>query len=502
MTKVKEGKGTIGIHSSRHATAGEAATLPLLSLVAALLLLAVHRQQAADSSDWLSFFHHGLELALAAAPLIMAHLLASKMPRPATLAIWAAVVALYPFAATALAELGPLDAIEWFVIAVTSATALFLEQRSPANMLSSLRRLPLTLDGVVLALLALWALAASSLFIATPDPVEHQPLTVWFDGQRIIDHPLLFVSYVTQFSIAAGMVFGFYWLCRHVLIRRVLRHRGWISFFAGSLVLWLLYTPIACSIVLLLPLNTADWSLIPSETANPFLPANYRFATMAWVVICPIVLASERLLARANAADIRHSQAKAELQLLQQQVNPHFLFNTLNTLYALCLSGKNAASAQAIVKLSDLLRYSTYAVEGDWVPLENEISHLRNYLDLQLLRFAGHCRVEEQFPAETEGACVPPQMLIMLVENMFKHGVEPSRQPVTLHLALSIVSGTMEFWCVNSPHDDSAVPAAPGLGLANLRRRLELLCGDDFVLESGPASGGWTARLVLDVRPC
>lgn len=481
--------------------ARRAAPLSLLPLVAALLVLAVQRQQASDSSDWAAFAGNLVSLALAAAPLILAHLLVSRTPGRSTLIGWSIVFGLYPFAAALLGWTSLLSTGEWLVVAASSAASLFLEQRSPTNMLASLRRLPLTLDGVALALVALWALAASSLFIATPDPVANQPLKVWFDGQRIIDHPLLFASYLAQFSTVAALVFGYYWTCRHLLVRRLLRQRGWISFFAGSAIVWLLYTPLACSLVLLLPLNTADWSLIPSEVPNPFLPANYRFAVMVWVVICPIVLASERLLALANAADIRHAQARAELQLLQQQVNPHFLFNTLNTLYALCLSD-NGASAEAVVKLSDLLRYSIYEISDDWVPLDGEIAHLRNYLDLQLLRFSSHCRLEAHWPEGTGGRCVPPQLMIMLLENAFKHGVERSSRPVTIRLDLTIEGDRMTFRCINSVDEGGGDPAEPGLGLTNLRRRLELLCGEDFLLESGPTPGGWAATMSLELRPC
>ena len=486
---------------ARRSTVDGTSPSAILPLVAALLLLGVGRQQSSELSQFAALLQHLAALTAAAAPLILAHVIGSKAPQRGAVLTWAATFTVYPFAAHLLNSPHLLSTIEWIVVGIASATSLFLEQRSRTNILASLRRLPLTLDGVALVLWALWTIAASSLFIATPDPVENQPLDVWFDGQRIVDHPLLFASYLGQFALAAGMVFGFYWLCRHLLVRRVLAERGWISFFAGSLILWLLYTPIACSIVLLMPLNTADWSLIPSETANPFLPANYRFAAMVWVVVCPIVLASERLLALVDAADTRHARVRAELQLLQQQVNPHFLFNTLNTLYALCLSD-NAASAQAIVKLSDLLRYSIYEAESDWVPLEGEIAHLRNYLELQLLRFNGNCRIEGRFPESLDGACVPPQMLIMLVENMFKHGVERSLEPVNISLDLSIVEGRMQFCCVNSPHDPATAPVSPGLGLINLRRRLELLCNDDFDLDSGPTPGSWTARLALKVRTC
>lgn len=473
----------------------------LMPLVAAILLIAIHRQQMTGAADWGSFLVQFAAAVLASFPLMVVHGAALKLERQAALASWVIVFGLYPLLEGQFGWNFLLRQQEWLILAVLSGLSLLFEQQDRANMLAWLRHVPVTFDGSIIALLALWVLAASSVFIATPDPVNNQPLSIWFDGARIAGHPWLFASYILQFSIMAALIYGYYWLCRHLLVRRALRERGWVSFFASSLGLWLIYTPLACSIVLLMPLNTIDWALIPSETPNPFHPDNFRFSAALWVLICPIVLASERLLALANAAMSHHEQVRAELQMLQQQINPHFLFNTLNTLYSLCLKD-NASSAQAIVKLSDLLRYSVYDARDDWVPLDGEVDHLRNYLDLQLLRFGAHCRVDARWPDGAGQYQVPPQLLIVLVENTFKHGVERSDQPCTVTLHLTIADGRMDFRCTNSPLPDIVPSSVPGLGLANLRRRLELICEDDFRLESMPKSDAWLAQLELGLRRC
>lgn len=479
----------------------QATCLQLLPVLTAVLLIAIRRQQTMGTADWGSFVQQVAMVLFAANPLLIGHLFAQLSTRTRALVGWIAIFGAYPIIASHLGWSILLTPPEWMVFTALSGMSLLFGSHGRANMLAWLGRVPVTLDGAIIALLALWVLGASSLFIATPDPVHNQPLKVWFDVSRIIGHPGLFVSYILQFSIIAALVFGYYWLIRRLLVRRALRERGWIAFLTGSLGLWLLYTPIACSIVLLLPLNTAEWALIPSEAPNPFLPENFRFSALLWVLACPIILASERLLDLAHAAMTRHEQVRAELQLLQQQINPHFLFNTLNTLYSMCLND-NAASACAVVKLSDLLRYSVYEAQDEWVSLDGEIDHLRNYLDLQLLRFGTHCRVDADWPDAAAQYRIPPQLLIMLVENAFKHGVERSDRPSTVTLRLAVEVGRLDFSCVNAPLSDEASPPVPGVGLANLRRRLELICGDDFLLESGPQGDGWTARLQLGLRPC
>jgi LytS/YehU family sensor histidine kinase len=167
----------------------------------------------------------------------------------------------------------------------------------------------------------------------------------------------------------------------------------------------------------------------------------------------------------------------------------------------LCLKDR-AESAEAIIKLSDLLRYVVYQGNRDWVGLDEEIAYLRNYLDLQLLRFGQRCRIACDWPDDSARSNIPPLLLIMLVENAFKHGVEPCEGESTIKIALGLDGARMHFTCRNEPYDLVASATGGGVGLANLRRRLEILFGDDFMLSSAPEGDGWKAALSLDLQPC
>jgi hypothetical protein len=474
----------------------------ILPVFSALLLAALDRQQAAAGGDWLGFLGLLIQSLMAGLPLFAVHILASRTSRFSAITIWIAGFVLYPWAMIYLA-LGnfPLTERHCTIAAIFSAISLLSGLGGRGRILSIVRRSPITLDNAVFALLALWTLAATSLFASTPDAVNNQPLRIWFDADRFVSNPLEVLSYLLQFTIVAGLLWGFYWINRYVLIRRILHKEGWIALAFASLATWIVYTPLAGQLILFLQLNPPHWSLLPSENHNPFDPTNYGFTFILWATITPIILASERLLAERSEAMGRHAQVRAELQVLQQQINPHFLFNSLNTVYALCLKD-SAASAEAVVKLSDLLRYAVYDGQKEWGRLDEEIAYLRNYIDLQLLRFGSRCQVTCNWPGDASQYSLPPLLLIMLVENAFKHGVEPLDDTSVVEINLSITNARMLFTCINVPTTTQAHENSSGLGLHNLRRRLELIFGDDFVLWSGRGDDGWRAELELELRQC
>jgi Histidine kinase len=364
-----------------------------------------------------------------------------------------------------------------------------------------IQRLPITLDGTIAILLALWAIGSTSLFASTPDAVRNQPLSIWVNWRRIASEPAETLWYLAQFSVLAATLYAWYLICRYVLVRKVLRRDGIIPFAYWVVAFVALATPLAGGIGLLMPLNIPEWTVIPSENHNPFDWDNFRFAIWLTVIILPLVLTVERLLAEQAESSNRHERVRAELYMLQQQVNPHFLFNTLNTLYALCLKDR-AESAAAVIKLSDLLRHAVYSGQAPLTSLENEIAYLRNYLDLQMLRFGHRCSLSADWPeAGTTGLALPPMLLIMLIENAFKHGVEPVEGACEVRIALSVQGRRMRFDCDNSVPGEG-LPAHPGLGLANLRRRLELLFGQNFRLDIDDTGRLWRVRLELELAPC
>ena len=476
--------------------------MQLLPIATGALLIAMRRQHGAGADQWSVFLTLlGIQL-VAAIPLMAAHLAAYRLPPSTGALLWIAAFALYPYV---LPHAGfDTDAnlmSNWLLMALLSALTLLFGRRGESPLIDIVRRLPVTLDGAIAFLLGLWVIAVSLLFISTPDPVNNQPLSIWFDGMRIVENPGLFLGYLIQFGFAAALLFAYYSVCRYALIRGVLRDQGWIAFLLTSLAFWVIATPGMASLVIPLPLNEPHWTILPSETANPFAAENYGFTFAIWAVVCPIVLVSERLLQERSDAMSQHEQVRAELSQLHEQINPHFLFNTLNTLYALCLRDREA-SAQAILKLSDLLRYSVYEAREDWVSLDSEIRHVRTYLDLQMLRFGRRCTVEDSWPDDDEAFQIPPQMLIMLIENAFKHGVEPANSDALLSIDLAITDGWMHFSCENSPAAGQSATSEAGVGLANLRRRLELLCGNEFTLENGLDGNRWRSVLRMKLRSC
>lgn len=168
-----------------------------------------------------------------------------------------------------------------------------------------------------------------------------------------------------------------------------------------------------------------------------------------------------------KARELMHS----ELSLLRSQVNPHFLFNALNDVYALTLTRPTDAPG-AVMQLSELLRYMLYSSQSDAVPLTDEINYLKSYINLEQIGRGGRANIQTRFTGHLNGQRVAPMLLIPFVENAFKHGdlFHPD-QPVTV--ALDVQAKHLTFWCRNAKRTGSKDQTG-GIGLTNLRRRLEL----------------------------
>ena len=161
----------------------------------------------------------------------------------------------------------------------------------------------------------------------------------------------------------------------------------------------------------------------------------------------------------------------AELSLLRSQVNPHFLFNALNDIYALTLT-RPAEAPDAVMQLSALLRYMLYSSQSAAVPLTDEINYLKSYIDLEQIGQAGRAHIQTQFTGSFSGQRVAPMLLIPFVENAFKHG-DLFRPDQPIVVALDVEAEQLTFQCRNAKRMGSKDKTG-GIGLANLRRRLDL----------------------------
>jgi hypothetical protein len=202
----------------------------------------------------------------------------------------------------------------------------------------------------------------------------------------------------------------------------------------------------------------------------------------------------ELRLAQATAAAV-----DAQHRLLLRQINPHFLFNALNTVYALVLDNDHARARRSLLALSAFLRS---AIDGDppvQVPLAKELESLRHYLDIELVRFGDRLGLDEAIPEALRESPVPHLILQPLVENCIKHGLAGSAETMTIRLSATT---THAGWMLVVEDDGRAAASASapsaGIGLANVARRLQLLYGDRAWLDAhARPEGGFVARIHL-----
>jgi two-component system LytT family sensor kinase len=176
--------------------------------------------------------------------------------------------------------------------------------------------------------------------------------------------------------------------------------------------------------------------------------------------------------------EAKNKQLEAELNFLKSQINPHFLFNTLNNLYALSLENSGKVP-DVILKLSDLMRYILQSSEDRKVKLEDECKFLQDYIELEKLRLHNNKQVILDIGGELKGKKIAPMLLIPFAENSFKHGGENGAGLFFIKIELIITQTSKLFYRIENSRDKSAPSynqkTKPGMGLHNIKRRLELL---------------------------
>jgi signal transduction histidine kinase len=226
------------------------------------------------------------------------------------------------------------------------------------------------------------------------------------------------------------------------------------------------------------------------------------FMMLAWCALYLALLTGEKARAAERREGAYRRAAKAaELRSLRYQVNPHFLFNTLNSLSALVLTGKTQAAERMIQQLSTFYRRSLADDPTADVPLREEFALQRLYLDIEAVRFPHRLRATYDLPPALEDARVPGMILQPLVENSVKHAVAPTSGRV--HIALAAREEYGRLVLTVSDDGDGAAPervrAGHGIGLANVRERLEARFGAAAGIVSDSAPTGYSTELRLPI---
>ncbi len=190
---------------------------------------------------------------------------------------------------------------------------------------------------------------------------------------------------------------------------------------------------------------------------------------------------------------------ETELTLLKNQINPHFLFNTLNNLYALTLK-KSDYAPELILKLSDMLRYMLYECNEEKVPLEKEIHYIKNYLDLEKIRLSQNADIQINIEGNINSVSVAPLMFIPFIENSFKHGLKSSTSSSFIHIIFDTREIIYFFICNSKPQ---IIPGfkknntVGGIGLTNVKKRLELIYPNRHELKINDEPDSYSVELKI-----
>jgi len=196
----------------------------------------------------------------------------------------------------------------------------------------------------------------------------------------------------------------------------------------------------------------------------------------------------------------RAEQKSMEFNLLQSQLSPHFLFNVLNNLYGISLDEQERIPA-LLLKLSGLLRYSVYGAKKAWVPLQEELDYIRLYIDFEKIRVSDRLVITTDIePVIDKRVIIAPLLLIVFVENAFKHAKNSLGDKIYIRIALKIAGNFLLFEVTNSyrkENKSNTEDENSGLGLANTLKRLELLYGKDYTLEQYAGNDEYIVQLKL-----
>jgi len=192
--------------------------------------------------------------------------------------------------------------------------------------------------------------------------------------------------------------------------------------------------------------------------------------------------------------DLENQRLSAELAFLKSQINPHFLFNSLNSIYSLAYQ-RSETTPEAILKLSEIMRYMLYECNDNKVALDKELQYLHNYIDLQRIRFADKAYIDFKVTGKVGDQQIVPLLLIAFIENAFKHGV--ANNPLTpIRLLIEIDESHLHFQIKNRKHTNNR-DASGGIGLNNVKRRLNLLYPQKYNLEIQDETDAYTVELSL-----
>ena len=291
----------------------------------------------------------------------------------------------------------------------------------------------------------------------------------------------------------------FFYVNTHVFIPKIYFNRNYIGFF--------LVVAISLIIITFTPLVFVKDSEVQylSNTFGEhsvFYEFGHNFPRFSVVTFISLVLAINNRLKYIEQQRLKAEQEKlnAKLSYLKAQINPHFLFNTLNSIYSLAI-GKSDLTADAVVKLSTMMRYVVSEVHQDLVSLEREINYIMSYIELQRIRFGDSIDLSFSVEGDITSKKIGPLILISFVENAFKHGIN-AEEVSRVSVVIKVDSEKLQLEVFNNKVQvNSNSEMRSGVGIENTKGRLELLYPGRHTLVINDTENDFLVSLTLQLEP-
>lgn len=310
---------------------------------------------------------------------------------------------------------------------------------------------------------------------------------------------IIFASLLFPLAIVTSYFLNYFLIPRFLYKNKP----GKFVLFLGYTIVFTLWAELIISMfVFVIVSDFQFYKLDPTSFDVVFLLVGLYFIILAFIAIEQVKRAFDikkentRLEKRQLETELKLRES--ELKVLRAQIHPHFLFNTLNNLYGLTLE-KSELAPELVLKLSDLMDYMLYKCNRPKVPLESELNHLKNYLEIERIRYGQHLKIDFRQEGDPSSLEIAPMLLLAFFENAFKHGVSKSIQNPFVRIDLHITGQQFELRILNSrnPLTSQNEDYTKGIGLRNVRKRLELIYPDIHQLEIKPEANTFEIKLQL-----
>jgi two-component system, LytTR family, sensor kinase len=235
----------------------------------------------------------------------------------------------------------------------------------------------------------------------------------------------------------------------------------------------------------------------PRNLSRPLLsPGSLAIFLLVFAISTGVKVVGQWFQSEKRNKEIENEKLSTELSFLKSQINPHFLFNTLNNIYSLA-SAQSEKTAEAVMKLSSIMRYVLTEVKNDCVPLEKEILFITHYIELQKLRLTDKSNIDFKVIGDTAAKQISPLLFLPFVENAFKYGIS-TREVSPIIILLEIKNTDLYFTVKNNKYTSTllkSTDANTGIGIQNARRRLDLLYKNRYTLNISDTAATYTVNL-------